>query len=53
MFGQWLEDGDDRYDVTWEGVCELLDDAEIGQARSDLKDALASKGVHVDYPKKQ
>ena len=51
VFWRWLVDGCQKYHVTWEGLCELLDDVEYGETRNELKNALASNGVHVDYPK--
>ncbi len=50
VFGKWLEDGGyGSYNMTWEGLCELLDDVESSQMAIELKEALASKGILVNY----
>lgn len=38
----WLENPTDYYPNTWEGLDQLLNDAELGQVASDLKHVLAN-----------
>ena len=49
VFGKWIENGGyGIYYVTWEGLCELLEDIENGQLALEVKEALLSKGIHVN-----
>ena len=33
----WLDNGSDNYPVSWEGLCELLEDAEFAKVAGDLR----------------
>ena len=37
---QWLDNGSPDYPLTWEGLLELLDDADCSQVAEELRDAL-------------
>ena len=36
----WLDDSNDNYPVTWEGLCELLEDAGFAEVAGDLSKAV-------------
>ena len=36
----WLDQSPRRYPATWEGLYELLDDSELGQVATELKQAV-------------
>ena len=40
VLSHWLDHPSRHYPATWGGLCELLDDSELGQVASDLKNAL-------------
>ena len=37
---QWLDNGSPDYPLTWEGLLELLEDADCAQVAEELRDAL-------------
>ena len=40
---QWLDNGSPDYPLTWEGLLELLEDADCAQIAEELRDALKSQ----------
>ena len=42
VLSQWLDHPPRRYPATWEGLCELLDDCELGEVASELKLAVSN-----------
>ena len=38
VLGQWLENPPEGYPTTWAGLIELLDDSQLGQVASQVKD---------------
>ena len=42
VMNEWMNDSPNKstaYKCTWKGLCELLDDAELGRASEDLREA--------------
>ena len=44
---QWLDNGSPDYPLTWEGLLELLEDADCAQVGEELRDAL---GLNCTQP---
>ena len=44
---QWLDNGSPGYPVTWEGLMELLEDADCAQVADDLRKALGKSHTAV------
>ena len=42
----WLDDPPEEYPITWRGLIELLQDSELGQVVSELKNALSKSNVN-------
>ena len=40
VLGQWLDHPPEGYPTTWAGLIELLDDSQLGQVASQVKDIL-------------
>ena len=40
VVSHWLDDPPPRYPATWDGLYELLNDSELGQVATDLKQAV-------------
>ena len=40
VISHWLDQSSRRYPATWEGLYELLDDSELGQAATELRQAV-------------
>lgn len=47
VFNHWFADDSSKYPKTWEGVCELLEDAGYKQVQIQLVEALNCIGVPV------
>jgi hypothetical protein len=45
VLGSWLEAPPEEYPITWRGLIELLQDSELGQVVSELKNALSKSNV--------
>ena len=45
VLGSWLDDPPEEYPITWRGLIELLQDSELGQVVSELKNALSKSNV--------
>ena len=45
VLGQWLENPPEEYPITWRGLIELLQDSELGQVVTELKNALSKSNV--------
>ena len=42
---QWLQNPPKEYPTTWRGLLELLEDCELGQVVSDLKNVLSESNI--------
>ena len=40
VLSHWLENPTDYYPISWEGLCHLLEDAELGQVAEQLRQAI-------------
>ena len=45
VLGHWLENPPAEYPITWRGLIELLQDSELGQMVTELKNALSRSNV--------
>ena len=45
VLGSWLEDPPEEYPITWSGLIELLQDSELSQVVSELKNALTKSNI--------
>ena len=49
VLSQWLHYPPRRYPATWEGLCELLDDCELGELASELKLAVSNAVCQLNF----
>ena len=49
VLSHWLDNPPPYYPATWEGLYELLNDSELGQVASDLKQAVDSATAVAVY----
>ena len=45
VLGHWLENPPEEYPITWRGLIELLQDSELGQVVTELKNALSRSNI--------
>ena len=45
VLGSWLDDPPEEYPITWSGLIELLQDSELTQIVSELKNALSKSNI--------
>ena len=45
VLGHWLDNPPEDYPMTWRGLIELLEDCQLGQVVSELKNVLSKSNV--------
>ena len=40
VLGQWLDNPPEEYPITWHGLLELLEDGQLGQVATELRNVL-------------